>query len=146
MMRKCFSNPMLPMRLLCRSHRVRWFSEQGKAGAEIPWIVGQSQPLPFESNQYKSYLANDLKNSGGLYSFLVSAVIPRPIALVSSLSKDGVLNCAPFSYFNMVCHDPPLVVLGFTNNVRSKTKKDTLSNIEETGDLYTFFFESSVDL
>ena len=64
---------------------------------------------------------------------LISTVVPRPIALISSQSVDGHLNCAPYSYFNTVCHDPPLMVVGINLNVRSGTKKDTLNNIEQTG-------------
>ncbi len=104
-----------------------------RSSSRKPWQPGVPQPLPFESTTYKSYDPKELKAAGGLYPLLISAIIPRPIALVSSISKDGVLNCAPFAYFNVVSHDPPLVIIGSCTNMRTKTKKDTLNNIEETG-------------
>lgn len=97
------------------------------------WQVGQHQPLPFPSGTWKGYSFDELKASGGVYSLLISTVVPRPIALVSSQSTSGAVNCAPYSYFNTVCHDPPLIVLGMNLNARSGTKKDSLKNIEETG-------------
>ncbi|KAK2058736.1 nitrilotriacetate monooxygenase component B [Colletotrichum caudatum] len=49
------------------------------------------------------------------YKLLISSVVPRPIAFLSTRSADGsVENLAPFSYFNMVNHDPPLFVVGFS--------------------------------
>ncbi|CAM3308044.1 flavin reductase family protein [Paenibacillus lupini] len=43
------------------------------------------------------------------YKLLTGTIIPRPIALVTTLSEDGVLNAAPFSYFNIITADPPLI-------------------------------------
>eukprot|EP01032_Pedospumella_encystans_P022791 gene22791-25818_t len=97
------------------------------------WIPGENQPIPFKQGGWKSYASGELKKSGGTYGLLISTVVPRPIALISSQSVDGHLNCAPYSYFNTVCHDPPLMVVGINLNVRSGTKKDTLNNIEQTG-------------
>jgi flavin reductase (DIM6/NTAB) family NADH-FMN oxidoreductase RutF len=72
-----------------------------------------------------------------LYGLLLNSVAPRPIAWVSTLSASGQPNLAPFSFFNAVCVDPPL--LAFAPGQR-KTKaesgrgeaKDTLRNIRET--------------
>ena len=65
------------------------------------------------------------------YKILTGLVYPRPIGLVSSYSENGVANCAPFSWFNAVCEDPPLLVLSF--NVRTDRKmKHTLANILRT--------------
>jgi len=97
------------------------------------WVPGENQPIPFQQGGWKSYTSSELKKSGGAYGLLISTVVPRPIALISSQSVDGHLNCAPYSYFNTVCHDPPLMVVGINLNVRSGTKKDTLNNIEQTG-------------
>jgi flavin reductase (DIM6/NTAB) family NADH-FMN oxidoreductase RutF len=67
------------------------------------------------------------------YKLCISAVVPRPIAFVSTRSKDGkVTNLAPFSFFNMVHADPPLFVLGLTTPL--DTPNDTLQNLEETGE------------
>ena len=83
-----------------------------------------------------------------IYNILISAVGPRPIAWVSSLSASGQPNLAPFSFFNAVCAKPPL--LAFAPAMRSPKKsgaaaesqrecpqespKDTLRNIRETGE------------
>jgi flavin reductase (DIM6/NTAB) family NADH-FMN oxidoreductase RutF len=45
------------------------------------------------------------------YKFLIGSIIPRPIAFVTTLSKDGILNGAPFSYFNIVSSNPPMISL-----------------------------------
>ena len=45
------------------------------------------------------------------YKFLIGSVIPRPIAFVTTISKDGILNGAPFSYFNIVSSNPPMISL-----------------------------------
>ncbi|RDA94801.1 hypothetical protein CP533_4249 [Ophiocordyceps camponoti-saundersi (nom. inval.)] len=66
------------------------------------------------------------------YKLLVSAIVPRPIALISSQRSDGsALNLAPFSYFNVVAHDPPLYVVGFTSDA-GPGAKDTLRNVVES--------------
>lgn len=65
------------------------------------------------------------------YKLLISAIVPRPIAFVSTLSPDGkTQNLAPFSYFNFVNHDPPILVVGFSSSVASA--KDTLRNVLES--------------
>jgi flavin reductase (DIM6/NTAB) family NADH-FMN oxidoreductase RutF len=67
------------------------------------------------------------------YKLLIGLVIPRPIAWVSTLSENGVANCAPFSFFNVISEDPPLCILSF--NWRSDgTIKHTLKNIRRTGE------------
>ena len=66
------------------------------------------------------------------YTLLVSGIAPRPIGLVSTVSKEGKLNLAPFSYFQVVDHDPPVFVIGFSG--RANRAKDTLRNLEETGE------------
>lgn len=66
------------------------------------------------------------------YRLLMSA-IPRPISFVSTLSKDGKQkNLAPFSYFQVVDHDPPIFVIGFS--ARPGRMKDTRRNLLETGE------------
>ncbi|TRW27298.1 flavin reductase family protein [Flavobacterium zepuense] len=66
-----------------------------------------------------------------IYKILTGTVIPRPIGWISSMSKDGVPNLAPFSFFNAVGEDPPHVMF---STVRSgNTNKDTLNNVLATG-------------
>jgi len=62
------------------------------------------------------------------YKLLISTVVPRPIALVTSLDEHGRVNAAPFSFFNVVGSDPPLVVLGVSNRPEGPPK-DTAANI-----------------
>lgn len=65
------------------------------------------------------------------YHFLTSAVMPRPIAWVSTLDPDtGVVNCAPFSWYNAVCADPPTISLAILQRADG-TPKDTVRNIRK---------------
>lgn len=65
------------------------------------------------------------------YKFLISGMVPRPIALISTRSRDGqTTNLAPFSYSQVVNHDPPLFVVGFVGAL--DRAKDTLKNLAET--------------
>jgi flavin reductase (DIM6/NTAB) family NADH-FMN oxidoreductase RutF len=80
---------------------------------------------------------SDLSHSE-LYSIVLNSVAPRPIAWVSTVSPSGQLNLAPFSFFNCVCVDPPL--LAFAPGLRQPKRtgsshgeaKDTLRNVRET--------------
>lgn len=74
--------------------------------------------------------------SGELYRLLVCSVVPRPIAFVTSTNADGSTNLAPFSYFNVVTSKPPLVsiCIGHRTWEGRKQKKDTLKNIETSGE------------
>ena len=67
------------------------------------------------------------------YFLSVSLLVPRPIAWVSTLSKDGVRNLAPFSWFNAISANPPLVYFA-PGRSPDGSKKDTLCNVEETGE------------
>lgn len=134
-----YSRRMLAQRL---SSTVKDAKSNSPNGA---WSVGEHQPAPYANKSFKSYLSSDLRKAGGLYSLAISAIIPRPIALVTSQDKDGNINCAPYSYFNLVSHDPPLIIVGNSLNVRSATKKkDTLRNIEETGNVCRTYNDSLI--
>lgn len=67
------------------------------------------------------------------YRVLTGVVVPRPIAFVSTISADGIVNLAPFSFFNAVASDPPTIVFSSSRRAGSKAK-DTLTNVEETGE------------
>ena len=69
----------------------------------------------------------------GFNRVLTGVVVPRPIALVSTVSPEGVVNLAPFSFFNAIAYDPPTLVLGISRSAGWKAK-DTLANIEATGE------------
>jgi flavin reductase (DIM6/NTAB) family NADH-FMN oxidoreductase RutF len=66
-----------------------------------------------------------------LYKYLTSSITPRPIALVSSIDKDGNSNLSPFSFFNLFSIKPPILIFSPLNRVRDNTKKDTLNNISQ---------------
>ncbi|MBA4065937.1 MAG: flavin reductase family protein [Isosphaera sp.] len=68
-----------------------------------------------------------------VYQYLVGVVTPRPIAWVTTLSPDGLVNLAPFSFFNAFGANPPVVVFSPTLR-RDGTKKDTLLNLERLGE------------
>jgi flavin reductase (DIM6/NTAB) family NADH-FMN oxidoreductase RutF len=62
------------------------------------------------------------------YKMMASLIVPRPIALVTTLGENGVVNAAPFSMFNMVGEDPPIVMLSI-NRLTDGRLKDTAANI-----------------
>lgn len=64
------------------------------------------------------------------YRFLTSAIVPRPIGWISTVSSAGVLNLAPFSWFNTICADPVMVMIAVGR--RGGTMKDTAVNIRDT--------------
>ena len=75
----------------------------------------------------------DPQTFGNFYRVLTGVVVPRPIALVSTMDDNGILNLAPFSFFNAVASDPPTLVFSCNRNAPSKPK-DTLANIEQNGE------------
>jgi flavin reductase (DIM6/NTAB) family NADH-FMN oxidoreductase RutF len=67
------------------------------------------------------------------YKLLTNLVVPRPIAWVTSLSPSGVVNLAPFSFFNAVGSDPVYVVISIGHNDGGQPK-DTAKNIQTSGE------------
>ncbi len=75
------------------------------------------------------------KNNHGLpYNPFKSCVVPRPIGWVSTLSHDGIVNLAPFSMFNQLNYDPPIVFFSGANRPGTGQRKDSVTNAEETGE------------
>src|SRR5262245_47059183 len=68
-----------------------------------------------------------------VYRALIEVVTPRPIAWVTTVDRAGQINLAPFSFFNAFGANPPVVVFSPTNR-RDGSKKDTLLNVEATGE------------
>lgn len=64
------------------------------------------------------------------YAWMISTILPRPIAWVSTISSDGKTNLAPFSFFQGVTANPPTLMF-VPVNTRDGTKKDTVRNIEQ---------------
>lgn len=69
-----------------------------------------------------------LRNHGLSHDPLKALVAPRPIGWISSISAAGVINLAPYSFFNLVSDRPPIVMFS------SDGRKDSLANVEETGE------------
>ncbi len=65
------------------------------------------------------------------YKLLIGAVVPRPIALVTTIDRSGVVNAAPFSFFNCLSADPPILALGVEYRP-SGSQKDTGRNVRES--------------
>ena len=70
-----------------------------------------------------------------IYNLLIGLVAPRPIALITSMNEEGRMNAAPFSSYNYLCTDPPVVGIGVTNKPGERyVPKDTARNIRRTGE------------
>jgi flavin reductase (DIM6/NTAB) family NADH-FMN oxidoreductase RutF len=133
-------NEMIPLGLSLFCGSIYFFLEQRNRrrltsrGPNPKWKPKDVIRIPVERpNDYLTYETSRMSSSS-LYGLIISVVVPRPIALITSQNSQGILNCAPFSYFGLISHDPPLVAVGICINGRNKTKKDTLNNIEETGE------------
>jgi flavin reductase (DIM6/NTAB) family NADH-FMN oxidoreductase RutF len=74
------------------------------------------------------YAANDL-TPHERYKLLISFVLPRPIAWITTVGPTGVVNAAPFSFFNVFAEDPPLIVVAINKRPDGRIK-DTWTNIE----------------
>lgn len=74
----------------------------------------------------------DTLSPRALYQLIIATVIPRPIAWISTQSKAGVRNLAPFSFFNAMSGAPPIVAVSIGN--RGGIAKDTLKNLMETNE------------
>ena len=92
----------------------------------IPTILSHGFEVVVQIDVAKTPVVN-------VYQLLVGLVTPRPIAWVSTLSDAGVINIAPFSFLNFFGANPPVVVISPTLK-RDGTKKDTLLNIEASGE------------
>lgn len=68
-----------------------------------------------------------------IYKLMVGAIVPRPIAFVSTIGADGILNLAPFSYFTAIGANPPAICFS-PGRRRDGARKDTLVNVEATGE------------
>jgi flavin reductase (DIM6/NTAB) family NADH-FMN oxidoreductase RutF len=73
------------------------------------------------------------KEAGLPHNPLKALVLPRPIGWISSLDRDGTVNLAPYSFFNAVSDDPPMVLFS-ANRKLDGSAKDSVANIEATGE------------
>jgi flavin reductase (DIM6/NTAB) family NADH-FMN oxidoreductase RutF len=77
------------------------------------------------------------------YKLMASLIVPRPIALVTTLGEDGTVNAAPFSMFNMLGEEPPIVMIS-VNRVADGTLKDTAVNIARTGEFVVHLADEAI--
>ena len=74
---------------------------------------------------------NDLSEREN-YKFLIGSIVPRPIAFITSVNEDGVVNGAPFSFFNVVSSNPPMISVSVQR--KKGQMKDTARNITANGE------------
>jgi flavin reductase (DIM6/NTAB) family NADH-FMN oxidoreductase RutF len=86
-------------------------------------------------------LRSDQLSPSKNYFMLISALVPRPIAWVSSTNEKGENNLAPFSFYGGICGDPPMIGLGIARQ-RDGRAKDTAANILQTGEFVVHLAES----
>ncbi len=87
-------------------------------------------------------VAPDAPGSEGMYQLLSDCVVPRPIALVSTIGPEGIQNVAPFSFFNAVSSSPPTIAVSVSR--RQGELKDTLRNIEHSGDFVVNIVDDNI--
>lgn len=78
------------------------------------------------------------------YHLLTSIVAPRPIAWVSTMSADGILNLAPYSFYNAVAGFPPTIMFSVSYRRREPREKDTLRNVKEMGEFVSHIVEEAM--
>jgi flavin reductase (DIM6/NTAB) family NADH-FMN oxidoreductase RutF len=89
---------------------------QSLPSSEIPVFYKTSEPHGLPHDPFKS------------------CIVPRPIAWVTSIHPNGAINLAPFSFFNALASDPPIVMIAFTGYHQHGGEKDTLHNIKTGGE------------
>ncbi|REE68128.1 flavin reductase (DIM6/NTAB) family NADH-FMN oxidoreductase RutF [Paenibacillus taihuensis] len=75
------------------------------------------------------------------YKLLIGSIVPRPIAFVTTLTDDGIINGAPFSYFSIVSSTPPMISLAIQR--KNGVMKDTARNARSTGELVVHIVDES---
>ena len=75
------------------------------------------------------------KNDHGLpYNPIKACVVPRPIGWITTLNEEGLVNAAPFSFFNVLSYNPPYVIFSGGGHVEDHEDKDTVANVRKTGE------------
>lgn len=80
------------------------------------------------------YYETDKNDHGLRYNPLKACVVPRPIGWITTISAAGVVNLAPFSFFNVLSYDPPFVMFSAGSHEEDGGKKDSVLNVEATGE------------
>ena len=79
------------------------------------------------------------------YKLMASLIVPRPIALITTVNEDGVVNAAPFSMFNMLGEEPPIVMVSI-NRLQDGALKHTAANIVRTGEFVVHLVDEPMAL
>lgn len=109
-----------------------FFSSSNRLPSPCPtWKIGDKMRHPYDPDS--KHTSIDPKELPSSYYLLISGVVPRPIAFVSSQSASGINNVAPYSYFGAMAHDPPTVCIGICRN-KNGSDKDTFRNIVESNE------------
>ena len=95
----------------------------------MSWSEGQGAKSPVSQMEVVDPQVVDALS---MYKILIGTIVPRPIAFISTISKGGIVNLAPFSFFNGVASNPPSLMVSIARKPDG-TMKDTLRNIKETG-------------
>ena len=77
------------------------------------------------------------------YKLMASLIVPRPIALVTTVGANGIANAAPFSMFNMLGEDPPILMLSI-NRLKDGRLKDTAANILASGEFVVHISDEAI--
>ena len=80
------------------------------------------------------YYETDKNDHGLPYNPLKACVVPRPIGWITTISTAGLVNLAPFSFFNLLSYDPPFVLFSAGAHEEDGGKKDSVINVEATGE------------
>jgi len=90
--------------------------------------------MPAPTPAYRTIAPADLPQND-FYQFLIGSVAPRPIAFASTISAAGAVNLSPYSFFNLVSANPPMLVFSPTSRGRDNSAKDTLRNVREVAEV-----------
>lgn len=119
--------------VLSRKEKISYGNQMSNQTPPAPrqWQPGQATNSPLEP--IFTSLDPSTLSQQDRYRILINTIIPRPIALVSTQSKDGITNLAPYSFFNAVSSNPATLVISIAVKPDGQIK-DTLRNIQETGE------------
>jgi flavin reductase (DIM6/NTAB) family NADH-FMN oxidoreductase RutF len=106
-------------------------------------MTQEAAPPPHGQSPGQTHVDFDAIDAYQRYKLMASLIVPRPIALVTSINADGVINAAPFSMFAMLGEDPPLVMISI-NRLADGMLKDTAANILETEEFVVHMADEAI--
>lgn len=99
----------------------------------MPSSADVATPAPVSTPDAFAHFDLGAMPKGDVYKLLAATILPRPIAWVVSRDAEHRVNAAPFSFFNILASDPPIVAIGFSS-APDREGKDTLANLRATGE------------